>query len=296
MIRSMTGFGEASCQLGGVQYFVEVRSLNNRYFKAAVKLPEELQGLEAEIESVLRQKLSRGSVTVTGSCSDASAAAAYTVNHAALSSYIDQLKRTPQVASGEVDVQLGPLLALPGVLQPPANEEARHEAARQGLLKALDGACRGLEQMRVREGQLLRADLLAQRQTINEHLAIVRERAPGVVHDFAQRLKQRVDQLLKDNGLAVQPVDLIREIAAYAERSDISEEITRLGGHMDQFEALVVKDDGKPMGRTLDFLAQEMLREANTMASKCNDVGISRAVVEIKSAIDRIKEQAANVE
>jgi uncharacterized protein (TIGR00255 family) len=296
MIRSMTGFGEASGTFEGVHFFLELRSLNNRYFKASIRLPDEFQGLEAEIESELRRSLSRGSLTVSASCSDTSGGAAHTINKAALGAYIDQLAALPQVATGLTRIEMGPLLSLPGVLQPPANEEARHDRARKAYLGLLKQACAELDKMRVREGQMLKADLLAQRDTIVEHLKVVQERAPGVVNDFAQRLKTRVETLLKANGLAIQPVDLIREIAAYAEKSDISEEITRLGGHIDQFTQLMSKDDAKPIGRTLDFLTQEMLREANTMSSKSNDVGISRAVVEIKSAIDRIKEQAANVE
>lgn len=296
MIRSMTGFGEASMKHQGAHYFLELRSLNNRYFKASIRLPEEFQGLEAEIDSTLRQKLTRGSVTVTGSCSDETAGAAYTINSHALSSYIDQLKKTPQVAGGEVKIEIGPLLALPGVLQPPADEEARITRAREAFMQLLSRACVELEKMRIVEGKLLKVDLLYQRDVIAEQLKLVSVRTPSVVLDYTTRLKTRIDQLLKESGLSVQPVDIIREVAGYAERTDISEEITRLTGHLGQFAELVGRDDGKPIGRTLDFMAQEMLREANTMASKSNDVDISRAVVEIKSAIDRIKEQAANVE
>jgi uncharacterized protein (TIGR00255 family) len=296
MIRSMTGFGEASMPHQGAHYFLELRSLNNRFFKATIRLPDEFQGLEAEIEASLRQKLTRGSVTVTGACSDATAGAAYTINSQALASYIEQLKKTPQISGGEAKIEIGPLLGLPGVLQPPADEEARIERARAAFMKLLDKATANLDAMRISEGRLLKADLLAQRDTIAEGLKQVAAQAPSVVNEYQTRLKVRIDQLLKEAGITPSPVDVIREIASYAERTDISEEITRLGGHLEQFAILISRDDGKPIGRTLDFMAQEMLREANTMASKSNDVTISRAVVEIKSAIDRIKEQAANVE
>ena len=294
----MTGFGEASSESAGVHYFLEIRSLNNRYLKATIRLPEEFQGLEAEIEAALRARITRGSVTVTGSCTDPSASAAFTINHRALSSYIDQLKSTKQVASGDVKIDIGPLLSLPGVLQPPADEETRHEHARVAFMGLLEKSCKDLEKMREREGQMLLKDLLAQRDTIIAQLAVVKQHAPKVVSDFESRLRQRMETLMTEMSMQPSQVDIVREIAAWAEKTDISEEIIRLGGHMEHFTDLLTgpKMKDKPVGRTLDFLAQEMLREANTMASKSNDAVISRAIVEVKGAIDRIKEQAANVE
>lgn len=296
MIRSMTGYGESSCELDGASYFLEVRSLNNRYLKTLIRLPEEFQGLEAEIEAELRRRLGRGSVTLVATCTEASAQAAFSINHLALGQYIDQLKRTPHVSGGEVRIDIAPLLTLPGVLQPPANEEARLDRARRAFMGLLEKATAGLVAMRTREGAALLTDLLSHRDTILAQLEIVRERAPQVVHDYQSRLKHRIELMIKDAGLSVQPLDLIREIAVYAERSDISEELQRLTEHMRQYESLLTRDDDKPVGRTLDFLTQEMLREANTMASKSNDSLISRAIVEIKGSIDRIKEQVQNVE
>lgn len=293
----MTGFGEASTQTpDGAHYFLEIRSLNGRYFKATIRLPDEFQGLEAEIESELRRRLTRGSVTLSATCGDATAAAAYTINHLALSAYIRQLEQAPQVASGAVKIDIAPLLSLPGVLQPPANEEDRHERARAVFLGLLDRACRNLLTMREKEGAALLEDLLAQRDLILDRIKIVRERAPQVTLDYENRLRTRIQMMLKEADIKLDAVDIIREIAVYAERSDVSEEITRLSGHMDQYAQLLTNGDDKPVGRTLDFLAQEMLREANTMASKSSDTTLSRAVVEIKGAIDRIKEQVQNIE
>lgn len=296
LIRSMTGFGEASTQADGVHYFLELRSLNNRYFKGVIRLPDEFQGLEAELEPELRRRLNRGSVTLTATCTDTTGAAAHIINHRTLANYIDQLRKTPQVASGEVKVELGPLLSLPGVTVPPANEEARLEKARAAYTTLLDRACAALLKMREREGAMLRDDLIAQRDVMAERLAEVQARAPETVKEYELRLRQRIAMMLQDHDLKVSDVDLIREIAVYAERSDISEEITRLTGHIDQFTQLVSARDDKPVGRTLDFLAQEMLREANTMASKSADSGMAKAIVEIKGAIDRIKEQVQNIE
>ncbi len=299
----MTGYGEASCEKGGSHYFLELRSLNGRYFKATIRLPEEFQGLEAEFESELRKRVSRGSVTLSGKCTDSSAQAAYTINHLALSNYIEQIKRVPQIGGGAggaggVELNLGALLSLPGVLQPPANEEDRIHKAREAFMALFEKACLGLIGMRTREGAALREDLIIHRDLILDRLAIVKERTPRMVEDYETRLRLRIDSMIKDPALRANPVDLIREIAVYAERSDISEEVTRLTGHMEQYTGLISGTlvDDKPVGRTLDFLAQEMLREANTMASKSSDVMISRCIVEIKGSIDRIKEQVQNVE
>jgi len=298
MIRSMTGYGEASCEKSGSHYFLELRSLNGRYFKATIRLPEEFQGLEAEFESELRKRVSRGSVTLSAKCTDSSAQAAHTINHLALSNYIEQIKRVPQVSGGGVELNLGALLSLPGVLQPPANEEDRIHKAREAFMGLFEKACIGLIGMRTREGAALREDLIVHRDLILDRLAIVKERTPRMVEDYESRLRIRIDTMIKDPALRANPVDLVREIAVYAERSDISEEVARLTGHMEQYTALIsgTQDADKPVGRTLDFLAQEMLREANTMASKSSDAMISRCIVEIKGSIDRIKEQVQNVE
>ncbi|MBX3359256.1 MAG: YicC family protein [Phycisphaeraceae bacterium] len=304
MIRSMTGFGDASMTVGsgpqgspgGVHYFIEVRSLNSKYFKAIIRLPEQFQALEAEIESELRRRLGRGSVFLSAQCSDSSGETGYTINDKALSAYIEQLKRLPQVQSGQVKVDLGPLLALPGVLLPPANEEERLERARQALTKLLAQACDRLIAMRGREGAALRTDLLQRRDAIADRLRHISARAPDTLLEYERRLKLRIDTMINEAGLKVEPADVVREIAVYAERTDITEEITRLSGHIEQFTQLLERDDGKPVGRTLDFLSQEMLREANTIASKCADSEISRHIVEVKGEIDRIKEQVQNVE
>lgn len=296
MIRSMTGYGEASAQIDGVHYFVELRSLNNKYFKATIRLPESLQGLEAELESTLRQRLTRGSITLTGSCTDSSSSAAYSINDAALQSYMAQLKKLSDFATGGVKVDVAALLSLPGVLQPPGDEENRLSRARAAFSRLLTEATKSLIDMREREGRMLVDDLRQQGELIADRLKQIAHRAPAVIADYEQRLRQRIEAMLKEAQVKVDAVDLIREIAVYAERTDIAEEISRLGGHLEQFADLLKPDSDKPVGRTLDFLAQEMLREANTIASKSPDAGISKLIVEVKGAIDRIKEQAANVE
>lgn len=296
MIRSMTGFGEASAEVEGIHYFVEVRSLNSKFFKAVIRLPEALQALEAEMETALRNRLARGTITVTASCTDTSEAAAYEINHLALERYIEQIKKARPFASGEARIELGALLSLPGVLQPPADEEARLQRARRAMFPLLERACGSLVGMRESEGRLLREELLRQRDLIQVRLGEIGGKAPEVVAVYQARLKARIEALLQEAGVRVETVDLIREIAAYAERTDIAEELSRLSGHMEQFSQLLSTGAERPVGRTLDFLTQEMLREANTIASKSPDADISRWIVEVKGAIDRIKEQVQNVE
>lgn len=296
MIRSMTGFGEAAVQIDGVHYFLEVRSLNAKYFKAVIRLPDDLQGLEAEMEAELRRRFNRGSISLVAKCTDASAEAAYQINQHALERYLAQIRSAPSIAQGEVRIDAGSLLSLPGVLQPPADEEGRLTQARSAFSSLLARACDEVIAMRGREGAPLRQDLESLRQRISDRLCLIRQLAPTVVDDYQQRLKARIDSLLADAAIRVDQTDLLREVAVYAEKTDIAEEVNRLDGHLEQFSEMISPESEGPIGRTLDFLTQEMLREANTMASKSNDAGISRAVVEIKGSIDRIKEQVQNVE
>lgn len=297
MIRSMTGFGDAATEVDGVHYALELRSLNNKYFKAAMRLPEVIAGLEAELESALRRRINRGSLTLTVKLRISDAHAASRINEPALMRYLDHLETIHgKIQDQSVHIDLTALLALPGVLQPSEDEEELLTRARPVLLKLADEACERLTAMRVSEGNALAAELLGQAEVIRERLNEIRDRAPRVVEDYHQRLRTRIDELMSQAKLKLNEHDLIREVAVFAERADVNEEICRLSGHVEQFEQLIQSGRKEPAGRTLDFLAQEMLREANTIASKSNDAPISRAAVEVKSAIDRIKEQAQNVE
>ncbi len=294
MIRSMTGYGESASNEQGVRAFLEVRSLNSRYFKTTIRLPEDLQGLEAEIEAVLRKRLVRGTVTLNARYSDDASAAAHRINTQALASYLEQIREASGgTNSGGFDAGL---LSLPGVLEPPADEEARIERARVSLMALLDKSLAKLIQMRTREGSEIESDLASHLSIIEARVGRLTERAPKAVQEYEARLRARIDTLLSEANIRLEPADLIREIAVYAERSDVAEELARLKGHLAQFGELISRKDGAPVGRTLDFLAQEMLREANTIASKCSDADMSRDIVEVKGAIDRIKEQAQNVE
>jgi uncharacterized protein (TIGR00255 family) len=293
MIVSMTGFGDATAENDGTHYAVEIRSLNNRFFKPVIKLPENLSGLEPELETVLREKLGRGSVTYVLKMRLNSAEAAYHINTQALQSYVEQLQSVKGIV-GLVQLDLASLVQLPGVCQEPRDESdeiERHGGIIRDLtLKAIDK----LQKMRQREGKNLHAELMKHTKVIAEELKRIAERAPLVVEDYHRRLQQRVNQLLSKAELRVNEGDLIREVAVFAERADIAEEIQRLSSHLGAFEEACNKDEHA--GRKLDFIAQEMLREANTIASKANDAAIARSIVEIKGTIDRLKEQVQNLE
>jgi len=292
----MTGYGEASADVDGSHYFVQIRSLNGKYFKASVRLQEEFEAIEPELETKLRRHVTRGSITLKATVTDDSEQAAHEINIAALDNYISQFEQSYYVKSGRVAVEIGSLLRLPGVLQPASGEDQRIGRVKDVFVRLTDEACRNLLKMRATEGEGLAEDLRHHLDVIAEHLEDVRQRAPEVVTDYEARLRQRIDQLLTEAGASGDRIEIIREVASYAERTDIAEEISRLGGHLEQFRMLLESAGDKPVGRTLDFMSQELLREANTMSSKSMDTRISRSIVEIKGAIDRIKEQVQNVE
>ena len=298
MIRSMTGFGQAACQVDDVHYAVEIRSVNNRYFKSTIRVPDELACLEAELETQLRKRVHRGSVTLTVKFRLADDVSPFQVNESALQGYLKHLEQLQdQVGkSHTANIDLTALLGLPGVLVQTDDLEKVATKARTAIKPLVDQACDGLLNMRQTEGKALAEDLLVHRTVITTRLAEVAVRAPLVIDEYHQRLRNRVTELLAKAQLEIAQPDLIREVAIYAERCDISEEVSRLTGHMQQFEEILTNAKGDPSGRTLDFLTQEMLREANTIASKSNDVTIARHIVEIKGSIDRIKEQVQNVE
>lgn len=293
----MTGFGDASGQRDGVHYSVEMRSVNNRYFKTTIRLPDELLSLEPELELALRQKITRGSVTLTVNLKDTSASAAYQINEDALRAYLSHLQTVEKsLTNGAVTIDLGSLLALPGIVQPPDASELI-ERSRPIIYELMGQACQKMCAMRESEGRGLAADLQQHISEINARIAQVVVRAPLVVDEYHARLRTRIDELMAQAKLKLNETDLIREVAIFAERCDISEEIQRLRAHLEQFDQIITRgEEDRPAGRTLDFIAQELLREANTVASKSNDATITRLIVEVKGSIDRIKEQVQNVE
>lgn len=293
MIRSMTGFGDARIEAGGVTYSLEVRSVNHRYLKVSVRLPEELSPLEGGLEESVRSLLQRGSVSIRCSAEGSPAGQAGAINQGVLDAYVsalhDAAARIGNTGDAAASFDLASLLSLPGVLKVEPMDE-RLKAAREAFAKLLPEACDNLVQMRSREGEALDSELRELCGVVSSSLESVVDRAPEVSKQYEARLKARIEQLLPE----AEPVDIVREVASYAERCDVNEEISRLSGHVEQF--LATLDEDGPVGRKLDFIAQEMLREANTIASKSPDADLSRAAIEAKAAIDRMKEQVQNVE
>ena len=287
----MTGFGSASSHEDGMTLHVEIRSVNNKFYKANIRSPESLQGLDAEIDSKVSSYINRGSISVAIKFTDASEDAAASINSEAMRSYIDQIRSIDD----SIQIDAGRLLSLPGVIMQDAGDVLATRV-KTALLSLVDTACEQLIEMRCNEGKALKQDLDEQIKKITTLLSFIKQRAPEIVADYQARLKQRMETLLSEIGKNVSQEDLLREVAVFAERTDISEEIKRLAGHLEQFTDLSSRLDGEPIGRTLDFLSQEMLREANTIASKCLDSETSKRIVEIKGSIDRIKEQVQNAE
>lgn len=294
MILSMTGYGGAERAEDGFAYSLELRSLNNRYFKASIKLGEGLQFLEADVERMLRARLGRGSITYVLRIRSESAAAGYDVNRAALQAYLERICGVEVPEGVQACVDLAAVAGLPGVCQPPAPDEALREKQGRIVQELTAEAIDGLLAMRRAEGQALAADLEGHCRGLRGQLEAISRQAPVVVTEYQERLRTRVQMLLASAKLELEKEALAREVAIFADRCDVTEEVTRLRSHLGQFEQLC---GGKEhAGRKLDFLAQEMLREANTIGSKSNDATIGRHVIEVKGLIDRLKEQIQNVE
>ena len=291
----MTGFGSAAQSLDGVEYGVEIRSVNNRFFKSQVRVPDSLQELEVDIERFVSGSIVRGSVVLTVRYVDHSPEAGAAINRVVVERYLSELRGIAEAAGVQLQTDLAALLMLPGAYSEASRTDISSRA-KPAIMKLVEKATTDLQEMRHREGDSIQRDLEDHCGKIAELLSEVDKRAPEVVRQYQSRLQQRVELLANEAGASLSDQDLIREVAIFAERSDINEELTRLRSHIDQLHSILNEKNEAPVGRTLDFLSQEMLREANTIASKCLDATVSRHVVLIKGLIDRIKEQVQNVE
>ncbi|MDD5459406.1 MAG: YicC family protein [Phycisphaerae bacterium] len=293
MIKSMTGFGSAEGRVDEITYDVEIKTVNNRYFKAHIRLPDVAGFLSSEVEKLLHRELGRGSINYTLWVRQAGDKL-LNIDEIALVGYVNKLRQVSKSAGIEERIELAGLLALPGIIQPALPDEDKKELLRKGILEVTEKALSQLTQMRIAEGAALAEDLRSCCLAASQLLDKVEERKEIVVVEYQKKLQMRVDSLLAASESSLDSETLAREVAVFAERSDISEEITRLRSHIVQFTEALDKDG--QAGKRLDFLSQEMLREANTIGSKASDVTISHCVVDIKCQIDRIKEQVQNVE
>lgn len=294
MLLSMTGFGEAHHQQDGLNIAVEVRTINSRYFKLSIRANEPYSAFEPEIEDIVRKHVKRGTVQVNLRVDRAKAPEDFRINVAALSSYRDQLEKLHAQWHLKEPVTLERLLILPGVVDEASYQREDIEADWPLIAQTIESSLGRLSQMRSEEGRAMSDDLRANLQTIGAELNSVAQRAPLVVEQYRQRLEERLKKVLAEFQLTLEPADLIKELSLYAERSDISEEIVRLRSHLVQFDSMLEASESS--GRKLEFLTQEMFRETNTIGSKSNDLDIARHVIEMKAAIERIREMIQNIE
>jgi uncharacterized protein (TIGR00255 family) len=294
MLNSMTGYGEMAGEFDGISYAVEIKAVNNRYLKTIIKLPEGAAFLEDNIDKELRRHLSRGTINYVLRVKSVSANALFEVDEASLRALVMKLNEISASVGVKGTIDLASLLELPGIVQPIMPDEEQSLRIKEFVLGLTTTAMDKLKRMREAEGRFLEADLKKHCDAIGAELETIRQCSGSVTLDYARKLRKRVDELLAEAKLKLDEQTLAREVAILADRSDISEEITRLDAHLQQF-AQICRTDGQA-GRRLDFLSQEMLREANTVASKAGDAQIARSVVDIKCLIERLKEQIQNVE
>jgi uncharacterized protein (TIGR00255 family) len=293
---SMTGYGEATFQGDGLSLAIELRSVNNRYLKVSLRAAEPYNLLEAEFEKVIRRTVRRGTVQVHMRLQREYGAHDFQINAAALRSYTEQIHKL----AGDLQlpekgqVLLAQVLALPGVVPEPANAAFRLEDEWPQMERALEQAIGRLQAMRLEEGRSMAQEMLQHRDHIARELDHVRRRVPEVAAGFRDRLLERIRNVLTELDVQIDRSDLIKEVAIFAERSDIAEEVVRLASHLDQFQEIL--NEPESAGRKLEFLTQEMFREANTIGSKASDVEISRRVVEIKGTLEKVRELVQNVE
>jgi uncharacterized protein (TIGR00255 family) len=284
----MTGHGSAHRHAESVAVAVELRTVNNRYFKLSFRASEGYAALEPLVEEAVRKSIKRGTVQVDLRIDRELSADDVSLNLAVLQGYREKLR----AFTGEA-LPWEALLELPGVVL----EKAVNESAEDRwplIAPVLEEALARHTQMRRKEGDAMALDLKANCREVAQVLDAIAQRAPAVVEAYRARLTEKINVLLAELGVRVGPADVVREVGLFAERCDISEEIVRLRSHLQQFEATLAEKESN--GRKLDFVVQEMFRETNTIGSKANDAEIARHVVQIKTAIERIREMIQNVE
>lgn len=289
----MTGFGRGTAAHPGGAVTVELKSVNNRFLKVSLRLPGVFNELESELETRIRGKLARGSVYGQVQLERKQRGTSYTLNEELIRDWLPKLEALAKDL-GKDAPGLEQVLAMPGVVLEESEKLTLDADLKQAVLNALDDAITGLVEMRGKEGAALLSDMTTRVALVATHAKEVEQRAPQVVEEYRDKLKARIDKLMADSGMKLEPAELIKEVAFFADRCDITEETTRLAHHCEQFQQAI---EGKgEVGRRLDFIAQEMLRETNTIASKANDAELATIAVAMKSEIEKIKEQVQNLE
>ena len=294
MIKSMTGFGRGEYTDGKRSIIAEIKSVNHRYSDITVKMPRRYTFAEDKIKNTVKDKIRRGKVDVSIIVENITENDVnIKLNSMLAKQYYDNLTelRGEFDLSGDISLQF--LASLPDVMKAIPDVEDEEEITK-AILEAVSEAAANLEKMRAVEGEKLAEDLIAKGEHIKEILDKIAERAPQVVTDYTARMKERIQELV---GSSVQvPEDrILVEAAIFADKCAIDEEITRLNSHLVQLRNIIEKSS-QPDGKKLDFLVQEMNREANTIGSKANDITITNYMLEIKSEIEKIREQVQNIE
>lgn len=289
-MKSMTGFGTGNAPLGDGRVIVEARSVNHRFLDVRVRLPQEMVDQSLFLEQRARKRLSRGRFEITVRYEGPAPAARLDFDRArALYRELERLR--DELSPGSV-IPFATLLGIPALYS--AHAAFEPTAVQAALGAALDAAASGLDAMRELEGAALEAELRGRLAACRRLHGLVQRRLPEAVSTYEGRLRARISRLTSDTGVALEPGRLEAEVALLVDRTDVAEELMRLESHYRQLEGLL--SETEPSGRRLDFLLQEMARESNTIGSKSQDAQLSHAVVELKSEIERMREQVQNVE
>ena len=289
---SMTGYGKGEYAEGGLELTCEIKTVNNRYLDASIKAPRIFAAYEDVIRNTIRKKLTRGHADVFISFKDKrERPTSLTVDIPLAGSYVAAAKALKEAFPDLTDdVTLSSLLRYPDVLKQ-EDSQSLDEEMTNALDVALNGALDKLNEMRLVEGEKLKADMLARVDTIEGIVEEISERAPLITQEYREKLTARVKEYL--DGANIEESRLLTEVAVFTDKSNIDEELTRLRSHIEQFREIAKEGI---VGRKLDFLVQEFNREANTTCSKSNDVAITRAGLTLKNEIEKIREQVQNVE
>lgn len=292
MIRSMTGYGRDQQLLHGRSITVEIRSVNHRYFEFSCRAPRGCAFLEDRLKRALQSAISRGKVEVALTLQTVeSRNTSVAVDHALAGQYITALRTLGEEYALPDDLTLSTVCRLPDIFTLCRGEEDEEELAAD-VLSVLQKALEQFVAMRETEGERLKADVLSRLLTMEEHLAFVEERSPQTVAEYRARLTAKLTELL--NGAVPDENRILTEVGIIADRLAVDEETVRLRSHFAQLRKIL--ESTEPVGRKLDFLVQEMNRETNTIGSKCSDTAIAGHVVEMKSELEKIREQIQNIE
>lgn len=290
-MHSMTGYGRGQIARARVKVVVEIQSVNKRQSDVALNLPDRLSELEPEMRAVIAQHVHRGRLTVRVSLEHARTGFSSVVNRGLAKAYLRSLRSLREELKLPGEITIETILQAPGVIDTPRDTPLA-PTTHAATLAALKIALQKLLSMRAKEGANLLKDLMHRTKVVHQTLATIRKLQPRATRRYQSQLQERIKKLGLD--VSVDDDRLVKEIALFAERSDFSEEVTRLESHLDQFVQTSKKQE--PIGRTLEFLSQEIARELNTLSAKANDAEISQLVVRCKAELEKIREQIQNVE